>query len=117
MAPRLVILGWDSATFDVTAPLIAEGRLPALASLEEKGFSAPLRSTWPPMTDCAWTSAFTGVNPGRHGIFGSWYRAPGAYQCRYFSSRERRSATLWELGSDPRFLVWNVPMTYPPSPL
>ena len=117
MAPRLVILGWDSATFDVTAPLIAEGRLPALAALQEKGFSAPLRSTWPPMTDCAWTSAFTGANPGRHGIFGSWYRAPGAYQCRYFSSRERRSAALWELGSEARFLVWNVPMAFPPSAL
>lgn len=112
-----MILGWDSATFDVTGPLMSEGRLPALASLQQRGFTAPLRSTWPPMTDCAWTSAFTGVNPGTHGIFGSWYRAPGAYECRYFSGRDRRSKALWELGSDARFLVWNVPMAYPPSPL
>lgn len=117
MAPRLVILGWDSATFDVTGPLMSEGRLPSLAALQQRGYSAPLRSTWPPMTDCAWTSAFTGVNPGTHGIFGSWYRAPGAYECRYFSGRDRRSKALWELGSKARFLVWNVPMAYPPSPL
>jgi len=110
VAPRLVILGWDSATFDVTGPLISDGRLPALASLQQRGFSALLRSSWPPMTDCAWTSAFTGVNPGKHGIFGSWYRAPGAYECRYFSGRDRRSKALWELGSEARFLVWNVPM-------
>ena len=115
MAPRLVVLGWDSATFDVIDPLLAAGRLPNLAALVERGYRAPLRSTWPPMTDCAWTSAFTGRNPGAHGIFGSWYRAPGAYACRYFSSRDRRSPAVWELTEDPRFLVWNVPMTFPPD--
>lgn len=115
MAPRLIVLGWDSATFDVVDPLMEQGRLPALAALAGAGFRAPLRSTWPPMTDCAWTSAFTGQNPGRHGIFGSWYRAPGEYACRYFSSRDRREPVLWELAPDVRFLVWNVPMTFPPQ--
>ena len=67
------------------------------------------------MTDCAWTSAFTGLNPGGHGIFGSWYRAPGAYECRYFSSRDRMAPALWDLAPDSRFLVWNVPMTFPPT--
>jgi predicted AlkP superfamily phosphohydrolase/phosphomutase len=113
--PRLLILGWDSATFDVIDPLIEEGRLPALASLIARGFRAPLRSTWPPMTDCAWTSAFTGCNPAKHGIFGSWYRAPGAYECRYFSSRDVRAPALWELAEGIPFLVWNVPMTFPPQ--
>ncbi|HET7482823.1 MAG TPA: alkaline phosphatase family protein, partial [Actinomycetota bacterium] len=115
VAPRLIVLGWDSATFDVADLLLADGRLPALGALAEKGFRAPLRSTWPPMTDCAWTSAFTGVNPGKHGIFGSWYRAPGSYSCRYFSGRDRKAAALWEIADEPRFLVWNVPMTYPPE--
>jgi predicted AlkP superfamily phosphohydrolase/phosphomutase len=115
VAPKLIVLGWDSATFDVAAPLMEQGRLPALARLVDGGFSAPLRSVWPPMTDCAWTSAFTGRNPGAHGIFGSWYRAPGAYECRYFSARDRRAPALWELADDQRFLVWNVPMTYPPE--
>src|SRR5918996_1277822 len=114
MAPRLVILGWDSATFDVIDPLLAEGRLPALSDLIQRGARASLRSIWPPMTDCAWTSAFTGLNPAGHGIFGSWYRAPGEYACRYFSSNDRIAPALWELTEDVRHLVWNVPMTYPP---
>jgi predicted AlkP superfamily phosphohydrolase/phosphomutase len=67
------------------------------------------------MTDCAWTSAFTGRNPGAHGIFGSWYRAPGDYACRYFSSRDRLAEPVWEIAADARWLVWNVPMTYPPT--
>jgi predicted AlkP superfamily phosphohydrolase/phosphomutase len=113
MGPRLIVLGWDSATFDVIDPLIAEGRLPALAGLVDRGTRATLMSTWPPMTDCAWTSAFTGRNPGAHGIFGSWYRAPGAYECRYFSSRDRKAPAVWELTDGVRWLVWNVPMTYP----
>ena len=115
MAPRLIVLGWDSATFDVVDPLFVAGRLPNLAALAERGARGPLASTWPPMTDCAWTSAFTGRNPGAHGIFGSWYRAPGAYGCRYFSSRDRKAAAAWELTEGIRWLVWNVPMTFPPN--
>ncbi|MGI8773538.1 MAG: alkaline phosphatase family protein [Actinomycetota bacterium] len=110
---RLIVLGWDSATFDIVDPMIAAGRLPALAALQDRGFRAPLRSTWPPMTDCAWTGAFTGRNAGGHGIFGSWYRAPGAYACRYFSSRDRRAPALWEMTDGVRHLVWNIPMTFP----
>jgi predicted AlkP superfamily phosphohydrolase/phosphomutase len=115
MAPRLILLGWDSATFDIVDPLRAKGRLPVLASIIERGARASLRSTWPPMTDCAWTSAFTGRNPGAHGIFGSWYRAPGAYECRYFSSRDRRVPAVWEFDGDIDWLVWNVPMSFPPA--
>ena len=115
MAPKLIVLGWDSATFDVIDPLIALGRLPALASLQDQGFRAPLQSTWPPMTDCAWTTAFTGRQAGGHGIVGSWYRAPGQYSCRYFSSRDRKAKAVWEMAPQTRFLVWNVPMAFPPE--
>lgn len=115
--PRLIVLGWDSATFDVIDPLIANGRLPVMAGLMQEGHRAALRSTWPPMTDSAWTGAFTGRNAGAHGIFGSWYRAPGAYGCRYFSSRDRRAPAAWELTGGARWLVWNVPMAFPPSPI
>ncbi len=117
LAPRVIVLGWDSATFDVIDPLIEAGRLPVISRLMKDGFRAPLRSTWPPMTDCAWTSAFTGCNPGAHGIFGSWYRAPGRYACRYYSSRDRKMPALWELTDGVRYLVWNVPMAFPPSPI
>ena len=115
MSVRLAVIGWDSATFDVIDPLIADGRLPVLAGLIDRGHRAQLMSTWPPMTDCAWTCAFTGANPGRHGIFGSWYRAPGAYESRYFSGRDRNAPALWEMTPDVRHLVWNVPMTFPPE--
>ena len=115
MAPRLIVLGWDSATFDIAGPLMDAGRLPALSALAERGAARILRSTWPAMTDCAWTSAFTGRNPAGHGIFGSWYRAPGAYECRYFSARDRIAPAVWELTEGARWLVWNVPMTYPPQ--
>ncbi len=115
MTVRLLVLGWDSATFDVIDPLLEQGRLPVLAGMIERGFRAPLESTWPPMTDSAWTSAFTGCNPGRHGIFGSWYRAPGAYACRYFSARDRVVPALWDLTDGINHLVWNVPMTFPPE--
>ncbi|HJS28492.1 MAG TPA: alkaline phosphatase family protein, partial [Anaerolineales bacterium] len=66
---RVLIVGFDGATFDIIRPLVAQGRLPNLARLMHAGSWGPLRSTIPPVTPAAWTSFFTGKNPGKHGIY------------------------------------------------
>lgn len=64
------MIGLDGATFDFIRPLWEEGRLPALRALAEEGSFGTLRSTVPPISAPAWASFMTGVNPGKHGIFG-----------------------------------------------
>ena len=66
---RVVVIGWDGATWDLIDPWIKEGKLPFLGSLKESGAFGLLQSTTPHLTPPAWTSIFTGVNPGKHGIF------------------------------------------------
>ena len=51
-------------------PLLEAGLMPRLARLRERGASGTLRSTIPTYTPPAWTSSLTGVNPGRHGVYG-----------------------------------------------
>ena len=42
--------------------------LPNIARLRQKGFYAQFESVWPPDSETAWASIYTGWNPARHGI-------------------------------------------------
>src|SRR6266481_705168 len=66
--PKVVIIGLDSATWDLIQPWAREGLLPNLSKLIESGVSGDLQSAIPPLTPPAWTSFMTGSNPGKHGI-------------------------------------------------
>jgi predicted AlkP superfamily phosphohydrolase/phosphomutase len=67
---KLLVIGLDGATFEVIHPMVARGELPNLAGLMTQGCSGNLESTIPPFSAPAWTSFMTGMNPGKHGIFG-----------------------------------------------
>jgi hypothetical protein len=54
-APKIVLMGWDGADWNVIRPLMAEGRLPVLASLVEQGASGDLRSLDPMISPALWS--------------------------------------------------------------
>lgn len=117
-SPKVLVLGLDGADFGIMDPLMAEGKLPHLASLMKMGTRGQLRSTVMPNSFPAWTSCVTGVNPGKHGIFWALVRRGGsAYPLRLMSSRDIRAKRLWDLlGAEGRRVgVVNVPTEYPPS--
>ena len=114
-ARPLLIVGWDGATPELVEPWMADGTLPNLAALAKRGAWAPLRSLVHPLSPAAWTSAFTGLNPGRHGIWDFGHRAEGTYRIDPTDGSRRRGAALWELASQGglRSLVLGVPMAHP----
>jgi predicted AlkP superfamily phosphohydrolase/phosphomutase len=114
---KVLVLGWDGATFDILRPLIARGRMPHTARLMEQGAFASLRSTTPAVTPVAWTTMVTGVNPGKHGIFDGHQIDPDTGQIRFASAAMRRAAALWSMvgAHGGRTAVLNVPVTYPPE--
>ena len=67
---KLVVIGLDCATFTILGPWIRQGKLPVFRKLIKNGCSGVLESTFPPATPVAWPCFFTGVNPGKHGVFG-----------------------------------------------
>ncbi|EFL52502.1 type I phosphodiesterase/nucleotide pyrophosphatase [Solidesulfovibrio fructosivorans JJ]] len=118
-ASRVVVVGWDGATFDIVKPMIAAGRMPVLEKFLEAGVHAPLCSTVPPVTPVAWTSFATGCTPGRHGIFDALTLDPASHEVRFVSAAMRRAAPIWAVLSDrgrPAGAV-NVPVTWPPDPI
>jgi predicted AlkP superfamily phosphohydrolase/phosphomutase len=113
---RVALVGLDGATFRVLDPLGERGVLPNLTALRERGAEAVLRSTIPAYTPPAWISMATGVNPGRHGIFGFLDSTPQEAP-RIAHSGLIDAPPMWRYLSDLGITVGvlNVPMSYPPQ--
>ncbi|MCD6351071.1 MAG: alkaline phosphatase family protein, partial [Armatimonadetes bacterium] len=111
---KLVVYGIDSADWAVIEPLLEAGDLPNLAAVLSGGARAVVRSTIPPITAVAWPTAFTGTNPGRHGLFG--FVLTGQ-RPTLLSNADRRRPALWQILSAAGLRVgcFLLPFTYPPD--
>ncbi len=118
-APRVLVIGLDSATWLVMQPLVEAGRLPNLARLMAEGAHGPLRSCVPYVSAPAWVSFATGCNPGRHGVYDFVRRRADGYDIELVSAANVRVPTLWQIlsAAERHVGVLNVPMTYPPCPV
>lgn len=114
---KLVIIGIDSATFDVIDPMIKSGKLPNLSNLIKGGTSGSLQSTIPPVTPPAWVSFMTGKNPGKHGVFDFFVSPSYGYVRPVWNSKYIKSKTIWKILSEQgqRLGLINMPMTHPPE--
>ncbi|MGD0075143.1 MAG: alkaline phosphatase family protein [Candidatus Binataceae bacterium] len=114
---RLIIFGVDGGTLDIVRPLCERGLLPNFQRLLADGVSGELASTFPPMTFPAFTTFMTGKNPGGHGVFDFFERAPGRYGVRFVNAGSRRGKSIWRMLSEAgrRVAVIGFPVTYPPE--
>jgi predicted AlkP superfamily phosphohydrolase/phosphomutase len=67
---RVIVFGIDGGDWRVIDPLIAGGRMPAMARVVREGASGVLMSMEPSASPSLWTTIATGVGPDRHGIHG-----------------------------------------------
>jgi predicted AlkP superfamily phosphohydrolase/phosphomutase len=114
---RVLIIGLDGATFEVLDPLMEEGALPHLSALRDRGSSGTLRTIFPVVSPPAWTSATTGVNPGKHNIY-DFTRIPDDGRGEVLStSRDRRCHPVWKLLNEEGYRtgIMNIPLTFPPD--
>lgn len=119
MTRRLLVIGLDGVGFDLIAPWVEAGELPFLGRLLAQGTKGPLLSTIPPLTGPAWTSFLTGVNPGKHGVFGWTKRRPGSYAVSVINGGDIGYPTILELASESGRQVVSIglPVTYPARPV
>ncbi|MBZ0090560.1 MAG: alkaline phosphatase family protein, partial [Thermoanaerobaculia bacterium] len=77
-APRrnVIILGYDGLDYDLTAKLMAEGRLPNFSRLAQSTPLQKLGTSVPPQSPVAWSNFITGTDAGGHGIFDFVHRDP-----------------------------------------
>ncbi len=109
----LFILGLDGASLDNLKVAMSRIDLPNFRKILAIGQPSPLRSAYPCVTGPAWTSLFSGVNPGKHGIFDQFsYRGANIVPA---NMRETKTPLLWDYltWAGKRILVMGVPFVYP----
>lgn len=116
---RVAVIGLDGATFDLLAPWMEEGLLPNLKKMRDEGYSSPLQSVIPPLSAPAWTTAITGVNPAKHGVFDFELVDRRRFLPVPATSLDRKAKAVWEYMTDSkrRSVVISVPVTTPPDPI
>lgn len=112
---RVLVLGLDGVPWELLQALMTRGQLPVFSSLLQEGIRGTLRSTLPPITGPAWTSFATGVNPGKHGIFGFVQYGPG-FEPRVVGPQDIKAETLPEILTKQglRSIFINLPASSPP---
>ena len=116
---RVFVLGLDGTPHSYLRAEAAAGRLPNLAALARQGSLEPMRSSLPSVSSTAWTSFFTGRDPGGHGVFGFMDCKPASHEFFFPNYQHVTAPTVWDvLGSaGRRSIVLNVPGTYPARPV
>ena len=139
---KAIFLGLDGLDPNLTERWMAEGKLPHLSRLREKGSYHRLRTTFPPLSPVAWSTFATGVNPARHNIFDFLNRDLRNYAPELSSAKVRHSKRRFRIGpwrysisqsavemhrkSEPFWkilgrnaigsTILRVPITFPPEP-
>ncbi|KPK35872.1 MAG: hypothetical protein AMK70_04425, partial [Nitrospira bacterium SG8_35_1] len=112
---KVVVLGIDGVPYSLLNRFIDQGIMPNLASLAGKGTLTDMTATIPEISSTSWSTFMTGVNPGRHGIYGFMELQDGSYKWRFPNSNDLKSSTLWDIAgkNGKQSIVINVPSTYP----
>lgn len=113
---RVIVLGWDGATWSLLDRLMADGKLPNLRALTGRSVHSTMVSAHPPVTAPAWVSMATGVNPGRHGCFDFNKTDEALGKLRPLQAWDIAAKTFYEVLEERgrRVILVNLPVTYPP---
>jgi predicted AlkP superfamily phosphohydrolase/phosphomutase len=118
---RVVVIGFDGLEPTLVRKWVSEGKLPNFKRLMTEGTFGDLVSVLPPSSASAWTSAVTGVNPGKHGIYG-FLRESGPNSSPpviFNTSLDRGFVPVWTLLGEygRKSYIVNIPLTSPADSL
>jgi len=94
-AARVLLVGVDGVEWSVVRPLIAQGRMPHLRSLMERGSFGRLATMTPTLSPILWTTIATGRRPEEHGILGFTDA-----DLRQYTSAQRRGRAVWNIADE-----------------
>jgi predicted AlkP superfamily phosphohydrolase/phosphomutase len=120
MARKVVLVGLDSITPVMVERFLAEGRMPNLQRMRERGFSSEVTPTMPPTTPAGWTTVATGAWPSTHGVEGFAVHVEGDPLDKkvHGTTAERcRAEYVWQVAerAGRRTIILKFPLTWPPT--
>ena len=117
--PKLLLIGWDAADWQMIHPLLDAGRMPHLKALVEGGVMGNLLTLQPVLSPILWTSIGTGKRAYHHGITGFVEPTPDGMALQPAQSTSRRCKALWNIlsqaGRRCHTLGWFA--SYPAEPI
>ena len=134
---KALIIGIDGVPYSLLNAYIKKDVMPNLKKILSQGFRLhQMNASIPDVSSVSWTSFNTGVNPGEHGIYGFTDLKPDSYSLCFPNLRDVKAPPFWDiLGKGnrktstlfqmyhPRIvhpyrsIIFNVPHTYPASPM
>ena len=94
---KVVLIGWDAADWNHIAPLLAEGKMPALKRLIDSGVHGNMATMNPPYSPMLWTSVATGKTADEHGVLGFLEIDVEKQRVRPVTSNQRKVKALWNI--------------------
>lgn len=115
--PPVLLIGVDGLEWTLVERFAADGDLPCLAALMERGVAGRLETLTPTVSPAIWTTIATGKRPEEHGIRSFAYR--DAAGLRLYTSGHRRTKALWNIASERGLEVDCIGWwcTYPAEPI
>ena len=94
---KVLVIGWDAADWRVIRPLIAQGKMPNLASMMQQGVHGNLATLEPILSPMLWTSIATGKRPAKHGIHGFTEPSANGKSIQPITNKNRRCKAVWNI--------------------
>ncbi|MBI4839011.1 MAG: alkaline phosphatase family protein [Nitrospirae bacterium] len=116
---KVIVLGIDGVPYSLLVRFMNEGLMPNLSAIAKKGTLTDMNASIPEVSSTSWSTFMTGVNPGKHGIYGFMEVQKDSYKWRFPNSSDIKSGTLWDMAGrhDKKSIVLNLPSTYPAKKL
>ncbi|MDO8141484.1 MAG: alkaline phosphatase family protein [Candidatus Brocadiales bacterium] len=117
MGNRVIVIGIDGGTWKIIDPLLKEGKLPHLEKIVKNGVRSSMHTTIPSQTVPAWPVCYTGVNPGKLGIYHFLTDSHKDYdEGRTLTVNDLKVKTVWDYLTENNKTALSifVPFTYPP---
>ncbi len=116
---KVIVLGIDGVPYSLLVRFMNEGIMPNLSAMVKKGTLTDMTASIPEVSSTSWSTFMTGVNPGKHGIYGFMEVQKDSYKWRFPNSSDIKSGTLWDIAGrhDKKSIVLNLPSTYPAKKL
>lgn len=116
---KVLLIGWDSADWEMIDPLLQKGQMPALAQLLTSGVRGNLATIQPVLSPMLWTSIATGKRADKHGICGFTEPLPDGTGIVPVRSTSRKCKAMWNIlsqnGLRSNIVGWFA--TDPPEPI
>lgn len=115
MKTKTLLLGWDSADWQIIDPLLRDGKMPVLQSLIRTGVRGNIATLSPSLSPLLWTSIATGKRAYDHGIHGFVENDPESGEVLPVRSTTRKAKALWNIFNEAG-LTTNVINWWPSHP-